>query len=354
MAVLSPILSSFCQGNPFARLSLSPEGHEQLRSVVSAIAQQHLPIPILAHAQGCTRHIINLTSLSLQELHWITDVASHILSGCTSGLSILGGAMIMSVAKDKLKAAYHNFKQAEDSIAKRLGCAELANQSLYFATGSTLLAHGVAKAVMVASHYAAFSDPMAQTVAHVLGGPIIGGIFIFRGTLLAGRALYHLNKINKFKIDFNNCLKDKTGMHLLLNNIKNNSQLEKIIGPAAKTKLMKTDLNQINDDLLKEIDKGMYKEEMKQKIMVAIGILMVLIGISAIVFSGGYALIAILLFMAIAGTQMDTLIMLINTSSTLNDLIDARYEKTRALQFQQELDKFNLLPLQDDQHVLKL
>src|SRR5690606_14527309 len=91
----------------------------------------------------------------------------------------------------------------EGKISTGLG---FANQLLYLAMGSELLASGVTGFLSPeAAHTFGYAPLMGSNAVNILSNYALGGTCIARGAVMLGRSLSNLNYIRKFEKGFLDC-----------------------------------------------------------------------------------------------------------------------------------------------------
>lgn len=224
-------------------------------------------------------------------------------------LQCLGGAMIVHTAiQETVPKSWQAWRKAihcqekegltEGKIATGLG---FANQLLYLAMGSDLLASGITGFLgPEAAHAFGYSAVIGSNLPNVLSNFALGGICIARGAVILGRSLYNLSYIRDFEKGFLGCFTADTDKERIAN-AKSHLQTELAKGEerfirrvggevTARLKEMLCERNGTDEewkDLLHQVDRGIFKQKLMQYLTILIGIFMILGGIASVVFAGG-------------------------------------------------------------------
>lgn len=224
-------------------------------------------------------------------------------------LQCLGGAMIVHTAiQETVPKSWKAWRSAmkcqgeedlkEGKIATGLG---FANQLLYLAMGSDLLASGITGFLgPEAAHAFGYSAVIGSNIPNVLSNFALGGICIARGAVILGRSLYNLSYIHSFQKGFLGCFTADTDKeriakakkHLQTELAKGEERFIRRVGGevTARVKEMlceKTGTEKEWKELLHQVDRGIFKQKLMQYLTILIGIFMILGGIASVVFAGG-------------------------------------------------------------------
>lgn len=225
------------------------------------------------------------------------------LIGAIPVLQCLGGAIIVLTAKETIGKSWDAWKKAlnckgeadltEGKISTGLG---FANQLLYLAMGSELLASGVTGFLgPEAAHVFGYSPVIGSSAVNILSNYALGGTCIARGAVMLGRSLYNLNYIRKFEKGFLDCFNQESNAERIKSAKqyvqdefkKGKDRFIRRVGAEVASLVENAKDNSDWTDILNQVDRGIFKQKLMQYLTLLIGIFMILGGIASVIFAGG-------------------------------------------------------------------
>jgi hypothetical protein len=234
------------------------------------------------------------------------NAAPSPIIGAIPILQCLGGAIIVQTAiQETVPKSWQAWRKAmnckdeadltEGKISTGLG---FANQLLYLAMGSELLASGVTGFLSSeAAHIFGYAPLIGSNAVNILSNYALGGTCIARGAVMLGRSLYNLNYIRKFEKGFLDCFNQKSNAERI-DQAKEYLRKELRQGKERFTRRIGADVanlveealqNEPSDwkEILNQVDRSIFKQKLMQYLTFLIGIFMILGGIASVVFAGG-------------------------------------------------------------------
>lgn len=227
----------------------------------------------------------------------------------------------------------------EGVISTGLG---FANQSLYLGIGGLFTAAGITGFLgPEAAHALGYTSVIGSAATEAIANMALGAACVARGAVMAARSIYNLKYINEFQNDFRGSVAGDTNRDKI-NSSKAYLQeelakgKERLIRRAGKeaVEALETAFKSPNATdaewmaLIDKVDYGVYKQKMMQYLTLAIGLLMILGGIAAMLFATG-GLVATI---AVGGScilfaSMESLWIPYDSSDLFNWLVDKTYTK---------------------------
>jgi len=276
---------------------------------------------------GTVRNSLYTTSVFLK--------SAAIVSKAIPGLQIGGGLLISyNALRYNLPEAWGEFKTAcsrGDQEGKRVAGLSLTSQVCYGLFGPSFLVAGATGiAGLVTKGTTASACLQASEIA---ASAVLGGICVVRGLVMMGRSAMNLRYLIPFHKDFHDAVNHGEGLAFLRDNLgittTEFSALERRMGTdAAKTvqAYCKDSNSMTPEDLIKIVDKGIFKQKCKQWLTFSIAVLMVIGGIASLVFSGGITAIVIAAIIGIAFTLMEAEWLVFDKASWFNAIVDKLYK----------------------------
>lgn len=222
----------------------------------------------------------------------------------------------------------------EGVISTGLG---FANQSLYVGIGGLFTAAGITGFLgPEAAHAFGYAPVIGSAATEAIANMALGAACVARGAVMAARSLYNLRYINEFQSGFRESVAGSTN-HEKIESSKAylKAELEKgkerLIRRAGKEAVVALENAQSDEEwmaAIEKVDYGVYKQKMMQYLTLAIGLLMILGGIAAMLFASG-GLVATI---AVGGScvlfaSMESLWIPYDSTDLFNWLVDKTYTK---------------------------
>ncbi|MBX7067210.1 MAG: hypothetical protein K1X28_08265 [Parachlamydiales bacterium] len=264
-------------------------------------------------------------------------------------MQVLGGAGILySAITETVPKSYQAWVKAmkndeveghqEGVISTGLG---FANQVSYLGIGALFTAAGITGLLgPEAAHAMGYAPVIGSAATEAIANLALGAACVVRGGIMMGRSIYNLRYINEFQTDFRDSIQgnddfekiDSAKKHLTSEYEKGKERLIRRAGKEAVEVLEKALTNPTTDEewkaVIEQVDRGIFKQQLMQYIAFAIGLLMILGGIAAILFSaGGMIATAAVGGSCILFASMESLWIPYDSTDAFNWLVDKFYEK---------------------------
>lgn len=259
------------------------------------------------------------------------------------------------------KPAIEEAQQAVQSA--KLG---VANHCLYFTMGLAQITVGIIAMLCEGAahllHYAAVLKGAAAAIATAIAGIILGAVYAIRGAVMGIRAYMNYSRAKAFHEEFaksfNNDNPIKNAALFMMtaeikrgeNYLSRRMDLSVLDGIEAKTANYTEQAQQL--EYLKQVDKGIYTEELDQKVAMGIAAAMFIGGVLAIVLSvlsGGIAIPIIAAVSAAFFIGMEYTFVVYDSSDAFENFRDRSYVKPeyiRVLEQQLALEALRVLEQQ--------
>jgi len=262
-----------------------------------------------------------------------TSTAGAAIGSIIPGFQLAGGLLITySAAKYTIPNSYKEFKEIhpEDKEGKWVSGLGFVNQLFYGSFGPALTVAGATAVAGLATTGHVASTLM--TASEITAYGVLGGLCLARGAVMAVRSAINLN----YLIPFHNNFQEK------MNKGKALEFLEKAIGKgdvdlaafkrrvgdgaAEKVQAFFEGTEEIDTkELVKIVDKGIFKQKCKQWLTMTIALLMMIGGIASLVFTAGLSSLAIAAVISISFALMEAEWVLFDKSNWFNAFVDKLY-----------------------------
>ena len=267
---------------------------------------------------------------------------------------VTAAAWTIPDANKALTAAHKELAEVKgtgalDEAAQAVEIAKLglANHLLYFSMGVAQFVSGIVGLLNAPAahllHYAPLLTGVSATVANLITGVALGGIYVARGCVMLTRAIKSYLIVDNFHEEL---IDAKNRMQFMKDaENKGTSYMDRRIDPSCLVenksrtytadgfKDAKGDVTPYSEkektDYLIRVDKGVFTEQLKHKIAMVIAIAMIVGGVLAIVVSimtGGLPVIIIALASAIFFMSMEYIFITYDSSSLFEWLRDRLYK----------------------------
>lgn len=257
--------------------------------------------------------------------------ATSVILGMIPGFQLLAGGLITySAAKYTIPNAWKEFKAVDpnDTEGRWVSGLSVANQLCYGSFGPAFLVAGATGIAGLATSGA--TSAACLQAAEIAASGVLGGICVARGLLMMARSAINMSHLVPFHRDFREAIgKGKSeAIEFLRAKSEDMAVLKRRVGDdaAEKVEAYFKDPSSMNvNELLRAVDKGIFKQKCKQWLTIFIAFLMIVGGVASIVFTGGITGVAIGATMGISFALMETAWLAFDKSSWFNAIVDKCY-----------------------------
>ncbi len=245
------------------------------------------------------------------------------------GFQILAGGLITySAARYTIPNAIKEFKAVDpdDKEGKLVAGLSVANQVCYGSFGPAFLVAGATGIAGLATTGAVSSALM--TAAEITAGGVLGGICVARGLVMMARSTINLSHLIPFHKNFREAVKSNTVVEFLDKERADFAALKRRMGDDAAEKVDEYFNNPDSvkvDELVRIIDKGIFKQKCKQWLSLSIAFLMIVGGVASLVFTAGLSGIAVAAIIGISFMLMEAEWLAFDKSDWFNAIVDKLY-----------------------------
>lgn len=276
---------------------------------------------------GTVRNSLFTTTVFLRSAAKATGVILKIIPG----FQILAGGLITySAARYTIPNAWKEFKAVapNDTEGKAVSGLSVANQIGYGSFGPAFLVAGGSGIVGLATSGA--TSATCVQVAEIVASGVLGGICVARGLVIMARSAINLSHLVPFHKDFRAAVGSGKwkAIEFLAEQSKNMAALKRRMGDDAAEKVaayFKDPNPKDINELLRTVDKGIFKQKCKQWLTMIIAFLMIVGGIASILFTGGISGIVVGAVIGLSFTSMEALWLAFDKASWFNAIVDKLY-----------------------------
>ncbi len=241
------------------------------------------------------------------------------------GLQIAGGLLISyNAARHNIPNAWREFRavDANDREGKWISGLGLSSQLLYGSFGPALTVSGAAAAASLATSGAVSSALLQASEIAAYGA--LGGLCVVRGCVMAARSTINLCRLIPFHERFLEEVQGGNALQFLKDEMEDEAVFRRNVGDAAAD-MVRVYTDGPVEDLLRAVDKGIFKQKCKQWLTLSIAIFMIAGGIASLILSGGLSGIAIAAIIGLSFTLMEAEWLIFDKSDWFNTLVDKLY-----------------------------